>query len=229
MIQIDDAGSGSLIGGTCIGAMRVETGEFYYEILPIELYSKNAFRKKLYLDYVIEIVQRCFKELEVGGDEKIEVCRGYMFDKLRKWFKNENYNYESVTITDPLQTKIEDTFEKYTISLGLPKDYIRYTKYPFHFHTLLKWVYSDYENRTKLCKTGWKSWAKYGNLKTEISYDIIEKSNYLCLKCGKPIEDNSKVRIIKYTSNREATIYVHSSCTVESLQGETDTKCKEAK
>lgn len=212
MIQIDDAGSGSLIGGTCIGAIRVETNEFLYEVIPIKYYTKKTFKKKLYLDYVVEIVKRLFERLGVGKKEPIEVCRGYMFDRLRKWLSKENYKYENVKILDPLQTKIEETFEEYTISLGLPKDYIRYTKYPFHFHTILKWVYADYENRTKLCKTGWKSWSKYGNLKTEECHDVIINSKYICLVCGDYIQNNSKVKKIKYISNRPTTIYVHSKC-----------------
>ncbi|WP_425448670.1 hypothetical protein [Dethiothermospora halolimnae] len=212
MIQIDDAGSGSLVGGTCIGATRIETNEYYYEIIPIKFYNKEYFKEKKYLEYVITIVKRLFATLNVDKNESILVCRGYMFDLLRKWFKDKEYNFKSVKIVDPLQTKIENTFEEYIISLGLPKNYIRYTKYPFHFHTLLKWVYSDYENRTKLCKKGWKSWSKYGYLETSISYDYIKKSNYICLKCGKSIKDNSKIKILKYTSNRPTKIYLHHYC-----------------
>jgi hypothetical protein len=212
LIQIDDAGSGSLIGGTCIGIIRVETGEYLYEFIPIKFYSKEYFSKKLYLDYVITIINRLFKTINVEKTENIKVCRGYMFDKLRKWLKEHNYNYESTKITDPLQTKIESTFEEYAISLGLPKEFISYTKYPFHFHRILKWVYADFDNRKKLCKTGWKSWKKYENLKISYEHDFLAKSNYICLKCGRPIKNNSKVMKLKYTSNRPTTIYIHDRC-----------------
>lgn len=47
MIQIDDAGSGSLVGGTCIGAVRKETGEFHFDFIPIEYYKKPYFQAKL--------------------------------------------------------------------------------------------------------------------------------------------------------------------------------------
>lgn len=217
MIQIDDAGSGSLVGGTCIGAIRVETGEFFYEVIPMKYYSKEHFRKKEYLDYVVEIVERLLKKLNHKKEELIEVCRGYMFDKLRKWFDKGNYTYESVKIAEPLQSVIERTFEDYTISLGLPEEYIRYTKYPFHFHTLLKWVYADYDNRVKLCKTGWKSWMKYGHLKTTVSKDYVTKSKYVCMKCGESIKDNSQVRKIQYNSNRLSTIFLHLSCGYEQI------------
>ncbi|MFZ5965801.1 MAG: hypothetical protein ACOYVK_01305 [Bacillota bacterium] len=212
MIQIDDAGSGSLIGGTCIGALRIETGEYYYDIIPLDLYTSENFSKKLYLDEVITISNMLFNRLNVSKDERIEVCRGYMFDKLRPWLKDQGFNYISTTIDNPLQTQIEESFSKYTIGLGLPYQFVNYTKYPFHFHRLLRWVYADYDNRWPLCKTGWKSWKKYGNLDINISDTIFKNMKYKCLKCGKPIENNSSAKVIKYISNKPNIIYLHSNC-----------------
>lgn len=212
MIQIDDAGSGSLIGGTIIGAMRTDTKEYYYKIIPLELYTINTFSEKKYLDYVINITKDLFKLLNVSHDEEILVCRGYMFDKLRQWFKKNNYKFKSTKIGNPLQKVIENSFEKYTISLGFPENLISYTKYPFHFHRILKWVYADYDNRKKYCKTGWKSWQKYGNLEYNISIDYMNKSNYNCLKCNAPIKKGSKIKVISYSSNRPTKVLLHYHC-----------------
>lgn len=212
MILIDDSGSGSLIGGTIIGVMRSETQEFHYDVIPLKYYSPELFEKKIYLDQVVKIVEYIFRKLNVSKKEKIFICRGYMFDRLRPWLKKNQYNYENTKIEEPLQTKIETTFENYTISLGFPKRFISYTKYPFHFHRILRWVYSDYENRVNLCKTGWKSWHKYGNLPIKYSYDTIKKSKYICLKCNTKIENDSHVKILRFTSNRPHKIYLHSSC-----------------
>ncbi|NLK97583.1 MAG: hypothetical protein GX272_05800, partial [Epulopiscium sp.] len=49
MIQIDDAGSGSLIGGTIIGIYRTDTGEYIDEVIPLKYYSKSNMKKKAYL------------------------------------------------------------------------------------------------------------------------------------------------------------------------------------
>lgn len=46
MIQIDDAGSGSLIGGTGIGVMRAETREYYFDIIPLPYYQPPLFPEK---------------------------------------------------------------------------------------------------------------------------------------------------------------------------------------
>lgn len=212
MIQIDDAGSGSLVGGTCIGILRKETGEFYHEILPIQLFKDANFINKVYVYYTTKIVMNALRRLHMKKNEKILICQGYMFEDTRKYLAQNNYNFSSSKIEDPLQSLIEKTFEDYTVSLGLPREFIAYTKYPFHFHRLLKWVYADYDNRVILCKTGWKSWQKYSDIKVEVYYDRILKSNYVCLRCGKKISDNSNVKVIKFYSNRYNYVYVHKHC-----------------
>jgi hypothetical protein len=154
LIQIDDAGSGSLIGGTSIGAIRTETEQFYMDIIPTKLYDEKNFKKRLYLKYVIKIIKDAFNTLKPEKDEPIEICQGYMFDEARKYLENQKYIYTNTRIGDPLQTIIEESFENYVISLGLPNDFIKFTRYPFHFHRMLRWVYADYNNRVKLCKNG---------------------------------------------------------------------------
>ncbi len=212
MIQIDDAGSGSLVGGTCIGVLRKETGEYLYEILPVQLYNECNFKSKIYIYYTTLIVKNALKKLSVKKEEKILICQGYMFEDTSRYLGHENYYFFKSKIEEPLQSLIEKTFENYAISLGLPKDFISYTKHPFHFHRLLKWVYADYENRVKLCKTGWKSWQKFSGINVDTYYDKLLKSNYVCLKCGKRIQDNSTVKVIAFYSNRNNYIYLHKHC-----------------
>ncbi len=212
MIQIDDAGSGSLLGGTCIGVMRVDANEYHYGIIPLEQYKPESFKEKKYLGSVVDIVGTSFSRLNVEKNEKIHVCRGYMFDRLKKWLKEHSYNWESTVIQDPLQTIIEKTFEDYTVSLGLPLQYISYTKYPFHFHRLLKWVYADHEARKELCKQGWDSWQKYGSLERKIYAGKAKNSNLFCLKCGNRIIEGSTMKIVQYVTNRLNKVYLHEYC-----------------
>lgn len=212
MIQIDDAGSGSLLGGTVIGITRVETKEYAFDIIPLEYYRDDFFKNKAYLDYVVTIIQKLFKDLNIVKNEQIEVCRGYMFDKLKIWLTENNYNYTCTQINDPLQSLVEKTFENYAISLGLPKSFISYTKYPFHFHRILKWIYADYENRSLLCKTGWKSWQKYGNLPVEIDVEKVKKNNLMCFKCNTQIPKGSVAKVKKYTSDRLNKVFLHDTC-----------------
>ncbi|HBX48963.1 MAG TPA: hypothetical protein DEF85_08755, partial [Clostridiaceae bacterium] len=108
MIQIDDAGSGSLVGGTLIGLLRVETFEFYYDIIPIEYFTTPFFENKLYLNYCTIIINEGLKYLKPDKNEKIEICQGYIFEKARAYLKQNSYNFYPTKIEEPLQSKIED-------------------------------------------------------------------------------------------------------------------------
>ncbi len=212
MIQIDDAGSGSLLGGTIIGVLRVETNEYRYEIIPLEHYQPKPFQEKKYISYVVDIVNNAFKELKVGKAELVQVCRGYMFEELNKWLKSNGYNYINTQIQEPLQAIVEKSFEDYAIALGLPRDFITYTKFPFHFHRILKWVYADFENRSTLCKTGWKSWTKYSNLQLHRSQERVKHKDLICLKCNGVIPCNSMASVLKFYSNRSHKVFLHNEC-----------------
>ncbi|OPX43658.1 hypothetical protein CLHUN_23770 [Ruminiclostridium hungatei] len=214
MIQIDDAGSGSFVGGTCIGFYRPETNEYYFDIIPVELYGIENFKKKLYLDCVVEIAEKAFDALKVSRNETIEICRGYMFEKLKLWLADKGFCWYVTQITGKIQEVVEKNFELYTIKMGLPKEYIKYTHYPFHFHKLLRWVLSDYDNRISLCKVGWKSWQKLKNITLSISYEKMEHANYYCLKCGKRIKKGANVAILRFYSNQLNYIYLHKGCEV---------------
>ncbi len=212
MLQIDDAGSGSFVGGTCIGVYRPETNEYYFDIIPVELYNKENFKKKLYLDEVVKIVSVAFENLAPLKSETIEICRGYMFDRLKKWLGDNGYTWYCTQITGRIQDVVEKNFELYTQRLGLPWQYINYTHYPFHFHKLLRWVFADYSKRIRLCKVGWPSWQRLEGISPEISYGSMCSSAYSCMKCGKRIYSGNEVKILKVVSNRENLIYVHSRC-----------------
>ena len=212
MLQIDDAGSGSFVGGTCIGIYRPETNEYYFDIIPVDLYNKKNFKKKLYLDAVVDIVQSAINNLKPWQGETFEICRGYMFEKLKEWLRQKGYTWYCTQITGRVQEVVERNFELYAESLGLPWQYIKYTRYPFHFHKLLRWVYADFENRINLCKVGWANWQKFNGITPEISYAGMCSSSYSCLKCGKHISPGSEIKILRFISNRENYVYLHAGC-----------------
>lgn len=212
MLQIDDAGSGSFVGGTCIGIYRPETNDYYFDIIPVELYNIENFKKKLYLDEVVKIVSIAFKALKPQKGEIIEVCRGYMFEGLKAWLGKNGYVWYCTQITGRFQQIVEKNFELYTERLGLPWQYIKYTKYPFHFHKLLRWVYADFDSRISFCKTGWQSWQKLKGITPEVSHAGMFSSSFTCLKCGKHIYPGSDIKVLRYVSNRENYIYVHDFC-----------------
>jgi hypothetical protein len=160
----------------------------------------------------VKIVQAGMEALEASSHETVEICRGYMFDSLKKWLSEEGYFWYTTQISGEAQEIVEKSFELYTQKLGLPQSYLQYTIYPFHFHKLLRWVLADYDNRIKLCKIGWKSWQKIEGIKVETGWGIMRNSNLSCLKCGKSIPAGERIKILKYFSNKENYIYVHQTC-----------------
>lgn len=183
-----------------------------FDIIPVELYNRDNFKKKFYLEEVVRIVSNAVKNLSPSKGEVIEICRGYMFEKLKIWLEQNEYTWYCTQINGRIQEIVEKNFELYTQNLGLPWHYIKYTRYPFHFHKLLRWVYADFDNRIKLCKVGWQSWQRLENITPEVSYASMCSSTFSCLKCGMHIHPGSEIKILRYISNRENYIYMHASC-----------------
>lgn len=211
MIHIDDAGSGSLIGGTGIGILNTKNNKYYFDIIPLEYYQTDLFKEKAYQDFVIEIVKKGFIEVNANKDDLIEICQGYMFDKLRLWLIEEGFNWKNNKIEGLLQDKVEDSFNQYVISLGLPKDFVKHARFAFGFHRLLKWVFADLENRKKLCKTRWKSWEKWGSVEKSIYENKLSYHDF-CLKCGKKLLPPQEVITIEYITTKPATVNLHPNC-----------------
>lgn len=211
MIEIDDAGSGSLIGGTGIGVLKKENQEYLFELVPISYFQHPAFSQKKYQDYVISIIEKALHNLQVNKKEKIYLCRGYIFDKLRQWLSNKGYNWESIKIEGLLQNKVEESFNQYVIKMGLPKNFIIHARYAFGFHRLFKWVMADYPRRASLCKTGWKSWQKWCNITTK-NYQNTAPYDEYCLKCGQIIKKSHPIKVIEYQTNKRWHLHLHNNC-----------------
>lgn len=211
MIEIDDAGSGSLIGGTGIGIMRSETKEYIFKIIPRYFFQNPHFSQKKYQTYVIKIVKYSFLRLKVDKNEKIYICQGYIFDQLRNWLTNEGYNWQSTKIEGLLQNTVENSFSNYVINLGLPKNFVQHARFAFGFHRLLKWVFADFNNRSVLCKTGWKSWQKWSQVPIDITENRTQKDVY-CLKCGKIILQNEPVITLNYQTTKNWHVDLHHHC-----------------
>jgi hypothetical protein len=164
-IQIDDQGWGTPVGGVGIIVVRKETEETYYDIVPIEHFNVETFKKKKYLIGARNIVERGFVRLKVPKDEEIEICSGCIHDKTAKWLKDESYKFTVMKIDGPAQQKGEKLFIEYLQDLGLPNPpgIVEETveEYKAQFFYIVDWVRKDPAGRKHLCKTGWKYFMKF--------------------------------------------------------------------
>lgn len=165
MIQIDDAGWGSLLLGCGIGGYRVETGEFVYREVPVELFQENNFASEKYQDGAVQAAQEVLKEIRHTHGEPIEICTGYVLESIRHYLASNGYSWKSGKIIGPLQEKIENRFLKSLTEIGFHIDYEMLTqKQGLFFYKALKWLKGENINgtvlpdRKRFAKTGWPTY-----------------------------------------------------------------------
>lgn len=159
MLQIDDSGWGSLIGGTLIGMYNTNNAKFISRLIPIKYFQGSLFSSGKYRNKACSIVQDNIHKL--GEVDHIIVCRGTCLDTIYEYLLSTNeYNVvERKEIKDPLQSLLEDQFAKHLKKCGVPQR--TDGAHCLSFDDQLKWVYEDLK-RVKYIKTGWHSWkTKY--------------------------------------------------------------------
>jgi hypothetical protein len=166
-IQMDDAGWGCLLLGVLIGAYRVETREFAFGEVPVQLFQDGAFGRKDYLAGAVTVVDGLLAQLAVGPEEPIEICRGYVLDGVRAWLTRQGYTWTPTRVEGPLQVLVESALLQKLHALGIRVDYRTLTeKQGLLFWHCLRWLKGgDMEatralpERQALAKTGWASYG----------------------------------------------------------------------
>ena len=154
-IQIDDAGWGSLVGPTFIGAYRPETDEFAYGTVDLRFFQDPAFADKKYLEETTRVIHHLLERLGADDAEPIEMCSGYIFTHARR---NLGREVRQRKITGRLQDQVEQVARDYLLDMEVPIDGVGPGSN--HFMVCLHWVAEDLKRREKYCKTGWKSWRQ---------------------------------------------------------------------
>lgn len=159
VVQIDDSGIGSPVGGAAIGVLDTSTGAFKHKLVGVEYFQDEFHHNGDYQERVVEIVRELLEEMGVKKDGySVEICSGHIFDKVRQWFDDAGYEWKSVKIEDPLQFKIEDAFSDYLVSIGVPERIRKIDVGRDQFMYLFNWVKEDPESRVKYCKTNGNKW-----------------------------------------------------------------------
>ena len=154
-IQIDDAGWGSLVGPTFIGAYRPETDEFAFGTVDLRFLQGPAFADGEYLSQTTKVIQELLERLGSDGNEPLEMCTGYIFDHAQQNLGREVHRRK---ITGRLQELVEQVATDYLLDMGLPIEGVGPSAK--HFRICLNWVAEDLEERERFVKTGWGKWRK---------------------------------------------------------------------
>lgn len=176
MIEIDDSGTGDLVGAAFLGFYRKETDQIIFKTIPVELFFEKPFKDKEPLDKAVELVKEAFTEMNVSTDELVKICRGNIFDKVRSYFLEINQNYEDTKIEGKLQDVVEGRYVKHLRELGVKSRNLTIESGKKRFFIQFGWVCRDFYRREKYVKSGFKRWrTKWRNRAIEQYEKFQEK------------------------------------------------------
>jgi len=159
-IEIDDSGTGDLVGDAFIGLLRKESRQIVIKALPVALFKGENWKNKILLKKVVELVKEGLKELNFQKDtDIIHLCRGNIFDALRNYFIEEGVNYEDAIVEGELQDAVEGKLiEHLRNDLGVRSKQLTKKSGAKRFFVLFNWVCYDFYKREKYVKSGFKKW-----------------------------------------------------------------------
>jgi hypothetical protein len=179
-IEIDDSGTGDLVGDAFIGFLRKETGELIFRTLEVDLFKNDNWKNKMPYKVTLENVKDGLKALNFDKEkEKILLCRGNIFDEVRNYFDEEGINYEPTIIDGKLQDAVEGRLVKHLrYDLGIRSRNLNKKSGAKRYFILFNWVSHDFYKREKYVKSGFKKWNTVWRAKAIDKYEKIKKSRH---------------------------------------------------
>ena len=159
-IEIDDAGTGDLVGDAFIGFHLLGTGRIIFKAVPVGLYNEVNLKENAPKKKILEIVKAGLKVLNYEPQDRILLCRGDCFDLVRRYFEEEGIPYEPSIIEGRLQDAVEGRLVAHLRKLGVTSRSLSTKSGAKRYFILLDWLTQDFYNREKFVKTGFKSWKK---------------------------------------------------------------------
>ncbi len=182
-IEIDDAGTGDLVGDAFIGFRDTETGNIIFQSVPVGLYNEDNKDEDLPRKHIVKVVIKALKKLKHGKGDRILLCRGSCFDLVREYFNERNIYYEPAIIEGKLQDAVEGRFIQHLRKLGIKSGNLTKESGIQRYFIMFNWVCRDFPNRERFVKTGFPSWKKkwqkiaikrYQNYKKDKTKEIEE-------------------------------------------------------
>ena len=145
-----------------IGAYRCETQEFRYDVLDVKYFRYPRFRSKEYLKEASAVVFQLLGKLRLKKDERIQICRGYIFDEavcdLREMYGDNQI--DRIVVTGEPQRLTEIAYLDEIRNLGYEPVKERDEKKAKSFFHMMNWLKNNPE-KLIYAKTGWPRLQKY--------------------------------------------------------------------
>ena len=214
LVEIDDAGTGSPVGGVVIGCRKNDI--FVYEVIPpSNFYNKGVFSIEIQTQ-VKEIVKRLLQKVNFNSEEdEILICSSRIFNETRNWLERQNIKWKVGRIRGKTQDLVEFAFDFHLLKIGVPRLLLkRLIEYKHYVIELLKWVALDLENRSKYVKKSFRVWQNiWSKVRIVFEEGKNNKNKKYCIICGGDIKEDNEIVTIKYiTPTRIYTSIAHKKC-----------------
>lgn len=157
-IEIDDSGTGDLVGDAFIGFHVVETGRIIFRSVPVGLYNEENLKENAPKKKILELVKNGLNDLQYQSGDEILLCSGDCFDLVREYFEEKGIEYKNSKIEGKLQDAVEGRFISHLRKLGVRSRRLSKKSGKRRYFILFNWVSVDFYNREKFVKTGFKRW-----------------------------------------------------------------------
>jgi hypothetical protein len=146
--------------------------------LPVSLFQGENWKNKKPLEVAVELVKEGLAELNFQNKtEKVELCRGNIFDQVRNYFCEEGINYEDAIVEGKLQDAVEGKLVKHLRNdLGVRSKSLTKRSGAKRFFVLFNWVCYDIFKREKYVKSGFKKWNTVWRDRAIEKYNKIKSS-----------------------------------------------------
>jgi len=177
-IEIDDSGTGDLVGNAFIGLLRKGTGEIIFKTLLVELFKGDNWKNKKPYQEAVKLVREGLEELNFQRDTDIvHLCRGNIFDQVRNYFLDEGINYEDAIVEGKLQDAVEGKLiDHLRNDLGVKSRHLTKISGAKRYFILFNWVSYNFYKREKYVKSGFKKWNTVWRDKAIEKYEKIKES-----------------------------------------------------
>jgi len=159
-IEIDDAGTGDLVGDAFIGFRDTESGRVIFRSVPVGLYNKDNRENDRDKKHILKVVKEGLKALHHRKGDRILLCRGNCFDLVREYLDENNIYYEPAIVEGELQDEVEGRFVQHLRKLGVSSHNLTTESGAKRYFILFNWVSGDLPNRERYVKTGFPSWGR---------------------------------------------------------------------
>jgi len=159
-IEIDDAGTGDLVGDAFIGFRDTETRKIIFQAVPVGLYNEGNRDDDRPKKHIVKVVKKALRELNHSKGDRILLCRGDCFDLVREYFNENNIYYEPAIIEGVLQNAVEGRYIQHLRKLGITSRNLTEESGAQRYFISFSWVCRDFPNRERFVKTGFPSWEK---------------------------------------------------------------------